>query len=334
MTIAVTTLESVIRERVTLGVLNRTGFYSLKCACCGDYKTRAGFKFDSGKVVYNCYNCSTSCVYEENSCKISKKFRSVLNAYGIDDTEISAVVNSAFFTQSQEPDSISLASLTAVSTATPSTSLPPRARRLGDELGGEHEAAQLAIINYLESRRVDLEQYTFYYSPEPRFRDRVIIPFWRNGRLIYWTARSIDPNEKNRWDNCTESRTAVIFGCDELSYSSPIPLLVCEGIFDAMMFNGIALLGNRINEAKLELLKNSKRNLVFVIDSDPAGAILAREALAQGWRITFTPEGTKDVNESVQRYGRTYTARQLYNNMSTSQADAELKIKLYCRKNK
>lgn len=120
-------LEDLIREKVSLGVADSRGFYSLKGQCCHDYKVRAGFKFDNGTVGYNCWNCSTVGLFVELSGEISKKMRRILNAYGIEDSEISAVVNTAFFKKKEdEPASISLTKLTKVNTSTPKIKLPPK----------------------------------------------------------------------------------------------------------------------------------------------------------------------------------------------------------------
>jgi hypothetical protein len=112
-------LEELIREKVPLGVPDSRGFFSFKCPLCNDYKVRAGFKFDNGNVIYNCWNCSTASVYEEFGQKISKKMRKILNAFGIEDSEISLVVNSAFFNKKEEETcAITLSALTKIDTHT------------------------------------------------------------------------------------------------------------------------------------------------------------------------------------------------------------------------
>lgn len=324
-------LEDLIREHVSLGSPDRGGFYSLRCACCSDYKVRAGWKFQKPSVIYNCWNCGTTAVYEEYSGKLSKKMRKILNAWGIEDSEISTVINSGFFkTPEEESDTISLSSLTAIDTSTPPSKLPASTFRLGET--DKYAEQQSAIIEYLIERRVDPTAFSFYFSTERRFKDRVIIPFWRGGRLIYWTARSIDPAERKRWDNSPEARTAVMFNMDRLQSYSREPLFVTEGIFDALMFDGVALAGSKLNPAKISLLRASTRRLVFVIDKDKNGESLARAALDEGWEITFTPDDSADLNESVCRFGRIWTAASVMRQITSDRDEAELKIRLWCRK--
>lgn len=320
-------LEDLILESIHLSPTS-TGWHVCKCQLCHDYKERGGFKFDQGQVGYSCFNCGKTGKYEEFSGELSKNMRRILNAHGIDDTDINNVINSSFFKKEEATTKITLAALTKVNTNTPPTKLPAKSFRLGGV--EEHLDIQQKIADYLIDRHVDLD-YPFYFSLEERMKDRVIIPFYRNGQLIYWQARSLLDDEKKRYDNAAVSRDAVIFNFDQLQTFNPLPLLVCEGVFDAMMFNGIAILGSKLSDAKLELLSKSNRRLIFVIDKDKNGAHLAEEVLRMGWEITFAPQGASDVNRSVQRFGKAWTARQLIKNIPTDLASASLAISFNCK---
>ena len=321
-------LEDLIREKIPLPTVDSRGFHSLKCQCCNDYKVRAGFKFDQGKIVYNCWNCSTKGVYEEFSGKISRIFRRILRDYGIDDSEISEVINTNFFFKKPNSNIITLESITKVNTSTPETFLPPKSFKLGHH---EFTEYQEKLVAYLIERKVDVFNYPFYFSLEPRFKDRIIIPFYRQGKLIFWQARSIDQQEKKRYDNAPVNREAVIFNFDRLFDYSRGPLLVTEGVFDALMFDGVAILGSSLNDAKIQLLSKSPRRLVFVIDKDSNGALLAEKVLSLGWDITFCPYGADDLNTSVRRFGKTWTASQLIKNIPSSPDLAKLAINLNCK---
>jgi len=322
-------LEDLIREKVPLGTADVRGFYSHKCQLCNDYKVRAGFKFEDNSVGFNCWNCATTGRYEEFSGRISRNMRKILHAYGIEDSEISQVVNSTHFgKKEEEPKKLTLSSLKKVSTVTPKIKLPPQSMQIGHP---EFLDIQEPLVKYLDERAVDLAKYSFYFSLNERFKNRVIIPFYRNGDLIYWQARSIDPTEKKRYDNAVISRDAVMFNMDQLNKYSPLPLFVSEGVFDAMMFDGIATLGSKLTEAKIELLAGTRRRLVFVIDKDKNGRHFAEAVLKAGWEITFVPEGADDLNTSVRRFGRAWTAQQLIKNIPKTMDEAELALEINCR---
>lgn len=321
-----TTLQSLIEKNVPWPA-GKTDWIVGKCPLCNDYKVRAGFKFDGEQVRYNCWNCSTSPSYTEFSGRMSKKFRNVLHAFNIDDDEINTVVNTPLFFKKKESDKITLTKLTKVNTTTPPVKLPPKSFQLGHP---EFIDYQEKLVGYLLERNIDLNKYGFFFSLEPRFHDRIIIPYYRSGQLIYWQARHIDNSVKLRYDNAPISREAVMFNMDQLMAYSDKPLFICEGVFDAMIVDGIALLGSRLNEAKVDLLSKSNRRIIFVIDKDSNGRHLAEDVINRGWEIAFAPNGAEDLNESARRFGLCYTTRELVKSIPADASRAKMAINIHC----
>ncbi len=320
-------LEDLIREKMPFTSPDSRGFYSHRCQVCNDYKVRAGFKFDGGVVGFNCWNCGSTGRYEEFSGKISNKMRRILNAYDISDNEINDVINSAFFSEKKQEEKITLSSLKKVNTSTPTIKLPEKSFRLGC---AEHLDLQQPIVDYLVGRKIDILKYPFFFSLQERFKNKVIIPFYRSGKLIYWQARSIIPGEKSRYDNAPVGRDAVMFNIDEINHFSKLPLFVVEGVFDAMTLHGVATLGSQLSEAKLELLSKSPRRLIFVIDKDKNGAHVAEKVLERGWEIAFAPDGAEDINKSAQRFGLIWTINEVMKSVVSKGDEAELMIRMRC----
>src|SRR5271167_3055361 len=121
-----------------------------------------------------------------------------------------------------------------------------------------------------------------------------------------------------------------MFNFDKLSSYSDAPLFICEGVFDAMMVDGVAILGSKLNDAKVELLSKSSRRLVFVIDKDSNGKHLAEDVLRRGWEIAFTPEGTEDLNQSVRRFGLSYTIYELMKSVTKDSDRSRFLINKNC----
>lgn len=320
-------LKDLIQEKISFRPLH-TGWSVGKCELCGDYKERAGFKFEDNKVVYNCWNCGKASAYEELSGEISNNMRNILTRYGIDDSEISTVVNSAFFRKEEEKQVITLSSVKEVNTSTPPIKLPANSFRLGGV--ADFIDYQTKLVKYLMDRKIDIDKFPFYFCMSERMMNRVIIPFYRNGQLIYWQARSILPTEKKRYDNSPNSRDAVMYNMDKLTQYTDLPLFCTEGVFDAMPLDGIATLGSKLTEAQKILLAKSPRRKIFVIDKDKNGRHMAEEVLSLGYEITFAPEGATDVNKSVQRFGIIWTVHELMKNIPKNADDARVKINLNC----
>jgi len=131
-----------------------------------------------------------------------------------------------------------------------------------------------AMINYLKSRGITkqiCEKYAFGFSKERKFYKRIIIPsFDVEGKLNYYTARSIDAKSKLKYLNAKIKRADVIFNEIYLDYNKKITLV--EGPMDSILGpeNSVSLLGSFLTE-KYELFKNIIRNkcdVRIILDSD------------------------------------------------------------------
>lgn len=307
------TLSSIIQDKVTLGSISPTGFYNLRCPVCTDHSERGGFKFDGDTTGYSCWNCNSKFKYEEGTGKLSKNAKDILEAFGISREDLRELTSSIFLKQTEDKD-ISLESVTKVKLHTPEVAFPDRCKPL---LSDGHEGLQEPILEYLLNRKIDPLVHTFYFSLDPKMLRRVIIPYWRDNKLIYWQARTIDKDVKPRYRNCEVAKDAVIYGYDQLHSYEVAPLFVTEGVFDAIMVDGISILGSSLNQAKLEILKRTKRRLIFVIDRDQTGGELGKTVLANGWELTFVDIRAADINDSVVKFGLPYTAYSLIKNATT-----------------
>lgn len=311
------TLADIIRQKVYLGSTNSRGFNPVKCPVCNDYQERGAFKFDADTTGYNCYNCGAKFKYEEGSGKLSKNARDILSHFGIERSDLTDIRSAMFTNVKKEEAEISLEAMKKVKLFTPEVALPEHSYPIGHD---DYEDAQLPLAEYLVKRKIDPLACKAYFSLDKRYLRRVIIPYFRDGKIIYWQARTIDDGVKPRYLNSPISRDAVIYGYDELFTWREAPLFVTEGVFDAISLNGICILGSALNEAKLEVLKRCRRRLIFVIDRDKTGEGLGKAALDNGWEISFVDERAADANKSVQLFGLPYTIYTLLKNATTKPA--------------
>lgn len=272
-----------------------------------------------------CFNCHSKFRYEEGTGKFSYRLKEILRAFGITDQDLQAISATLFFNKADTTEKeITLESLRKVNLHTPEVAFPSRTMQLGSD---GHDELQAPLIEYLLDRKVD--PLKFYFSLDPQHLGRVVIPFWRDGRLIFWQSRAIDKTVKPRYRNCSATREAIIYGYDRLFTYSTAPLFCTEGVFDAESVDGIGIAGSTLSPAKIELLHKTRRRIIFVIDRDSNGGDLGKEVLRQGWELTFVDENTEDVNDSVQKYGKLFTVYTLIKNAShTAGKDPELELGL------
>lgn len=311
-----TTLADVIQSKLVLGPMNARGFHELRCEVCHDHTPRAAFRFDGHTTGFSCFNCGAKARYEEGSGKLSRNFRQILEAFGITREDLSVIRSSMFAPKSDERE-VTLAEMKKVKLVTPEVPLPERSYPIGTD---HHLELQLPLAEYLERRRIDPLQVKAYFSLDPRFLGRVVIPYTREGKVIYWQARHIDRTVKPRYLNSPAARDAVLYGYDQLFTWSALPLFVTEGVFDAIVLNGVCTLGSSLNEAKLEVLRRSRRRIIFVIDRDDPGGEFGRTALDNGWEVSFVDPRAEDANDSVMRFGLPYTAYSLIKNATNKPA--------------
>jgi hypothetical protein len=306
------------------GSKSTDGFQQVKCPCCNDYKSRGGWKIELGSVFYNCFNCAIKGGWTEGDERLSKNFIKILNDFGINSRDITELKGVLFFNKPlAEEKVITAASLNKVNLFTPEVPLPEGCIRIDDS-----SQSQL-VKDYLISRKIDPDSYPFYINPFSPYY--VIIPFYKQTKIVYWQSRSINLLKAPlRYKNCSVPKDAIIFNYDALFYYSNNPLYVCEGLFDALVLNGICLLGSSLSETKIEILKKTNRKLIFVIDKDANGRSLGEkvfdEKLGSITFCSYDKNIKSDVNKMMQETGKIWTITQLINNEITSEKQAKFML--------
>jgi DNA primase len=103
-------------------------------------------------------------------------------------------------------------------------------------------------------------------------------------------------------------------------------VIVCEGPFDAMAVDGVAILSNNINDTQAEIIDRLGKRVIVVPDFDRAGQRMIQDAIEYDWEVSFPTwsETCKDVGEAVQRYGKLFVVKNILDNAQAS----KLKINL------
>lgn len=307
--------EQLIRNNVSFSKRAATGFEQLKCAVCNDYKQRAGFKFENGKIHYHCFNCSIDKSHYENAKTMSSEFREILNAFHINNNEIDNILSKKFFNPNikNKKENVKTDLIFPSKIDLPLKSYP------FDE---EQDLLWKEIAStFLLSRGLTEQSYTWYLSNDRHLRSKLIIPFFFQGKIIYWQAREMDPENNERYKNPSVSRGNIIFNFDELSRYTKEPLFITEGVLDAISIgqNAIALVGSTLSPFKIEMLKRVKdREIIFVIDKDKNGKTLGENVVKHGWTITFIDGELADANEALQKMGKIWMLNNIIENKKTN----------------
>jgi hypothetical protein len=187
-----------------------------------------------------------------------------------------------------------------------------------------HNTQELTELaeEYLQKRCVPLD-YPFLYRTMPR--RGIVIPFTHNNQVVGHTTRFLD-DKTPRY--IQDIQPGYVFGTD-LQRDNWQVAIVVEGVFDALSINGLAVLHAEINDAQVRLIRSLGRDVVVVPDQDEAGMKLVDRAVELGWAVSIPewPEGVKDVNDAVIRFGRLGTLLTIMQAKETSKIKIELKKK-------
>lgn len=127
-------------------------------------------------------------------------------------------------------------------------------------------------LSYLKKRNVtkyDILKYNIGYCETGLYANMIIIPSYDcDGKLNYFTARSFEKDPYIKYRNPDASRDIVPF---ELFINWELPIILCEGPFDAMAIkrNVIPLLGKNIQPNLMKKLVESKVQKIYIaLDND------------------------------------------------------------------
>lgn len=305
-----------------------SGWTSFNAPCCHhnghtpDKRQRGGVIQNDNGVSYHCFNCGFKASWKPGR-PFSHKMRKLLQWMSTPDD----IINKVALDVMRENEGVIVQQHKALLPTFETVPLPESARKLQDWAGGDVDKNLMKIFEYMKERNLYMDDTEYYWTPELAYRDRLIIPFYYEGRVVGWTGRSVQADKKPKY--LTEVQPGFVYGLDEQSYNKAFTI-VCEGQIDAIHIEGCALGGSEVSDQQAMLLKKLQKQIIIVPDRDTAGSKLIQTAIDQGWSVSM-PEWSqdiKDVSEAVNKYGRLYTLYSIVNGAEES----ALKIKLRQKK--
>lgn len=306
-----------------------SGWISFNAPCCSDKRQRGGLIFNAGDAVsYHCFNCGFKTSWQPGR-HISQKMSKLLRWLNVPDDTINQLRLEAL--------RLDETAGTEVRTIIPkfdARALPMDAKSLEEwstwiELQGWENTDQ-SLINafcYLRNNRgLDPYAYTYYWTSKVGFKNRIIIPFYKDGEIVGWTARATNDATPKF---ISEQQPGYVFNLDRQTQDKEF-VIVCEGPFDAISIDGCALLGAEIKDSQNWLLKQLGKEIVLVPDRDHEGPRTIEQAIEYGWSVSMPdwPQGVKDVNDATRKLGRLAT---LFLILEARESNA-LKIQLKAKK--
>ena len=127
--------------------------------------------------------------------------------------------------------------------------------------------------SYIQKRGltdIDILKYNIGYCETGKYRNSIVIPSYNeNGRLNYFISRSFekDPTKKYNAPSCNKNDLIGF----EYFINWKVPVILCEGIFDAIALkrNAIPLFGKTIPKAlMMKLVQSDVKTVYLALDND------------------------------------------------------------------
>ena len=158
-------------------------------------------------------------------------------------------------------------------------------------------------MSYLKHRNItedDILEYNIGYCDSGRYAKMVIIPsYYENGKLNYFTGRSFEKEPFVKYRNPETSRDVVPF---ELFINWELPLILCEGPFDAIAIkrNAIPLLGKNLQQNLMKKIVTSTVKKIYIaldLDARKQALYFAEKFINEGKEVYLVELEGKDPSE-------------------------------------
>jgi hypothetical protein len=304
--------------------VTQSGWQSFNAVCCqyrghkADRRSRGGIKFDGENWSYHCFNCGFKCNFTLGR-SISKNTRTLLSYCGLDKDDI----NKYSLESLQHKDLLDFVKVKREKAKIKFKEMSLPEAELIDINNPKHKN----YVDYLNKRKININDYPFMCSPEGEGRqaNRVIIPYTYENKIVGHTSRYLD-DRTPKFIN--EQQQGFVFGID-LQKPEYNVCIVVEGIFDALSINGCALTHNTISEQQAEIIKNLNKKVIVVPDQDKTGLQICDRALDLGFYVSIPnwEDDVKDVNDAVIKYGKVATLLSILQSATNSKIKVEVKRK-------
>jgi len=281
----VTTLSNVLGSYLTLRG-NELAFY---CPFCNHHKQKLQVNTETQK--WHCWTCNSG----------GKKLTSLLRKLDVDRKTIS-IIREIYGDSNYNPQQEDVETKVYIS-------LPKEYISLNESPKGFNPEYKQAI-NYLTQRGItqkEIVKYNIGYCTDGLYARRIIIPSYNSdGSLNYFISRSYYQDEKMKYKNPPISKNII---CFESQINWKEPIILCEGVFDAITIkrNAIPLLGKFPSKQLVEkIFMSGVSNIVISLDNDAINEALKAAEYFRKNGINVRMMYLKDKDASEMGYDRFY----------------------------
>lgn len=291
-----------------------------------DKKRRCGVNFTEDGIRVNCFNCFFYTKWYNNSV-LSSNMCFFLKCIGVSEEDIKKI---KFQAHREQVFGISFGHELNVESPTASWvefDLPKDAMSLSAWAdNGCNDKDFLKVCSYVLERKLDNFDKLFWTpEKENQLNRRVIIPGYFKGIVVGYSARYCSDNLNKKIPKYLNFFPEnFVYNLDSQLNNDRKFCIVCEGMLDAYLVDGVSFIGNTVNHKQISLIKKLNKTVVLCPDRDDSGQPLIDIAVREGWFVSFpkwSPD-IKDPADAVKKYGKILTLQTILKNRE----DNKLKI--------
>lgn len=283
-----------------------SGWTSFNAVCCqhngekSDTRARGGIMTSpDGGFQYHCFNCGFKAGWSPGKL-LSSNTKKLYKWLGLSDDLIGKLNIVALKIKDDIPTAARVVNLELKEVELPEDSL-------SFTEWAEHGCTDpefVAAVEYILDRGMGLDWYNWMWSPSAGYKDRVLIPFYQDKKVVGYTGRKVTDGKPKY---LTDSQSGYVFNIDNQTRNREY-VLVVEGQFDAISVDGVAIMTNEPNEAQVLRINALGREVIVIPDRDRPGSKMLKHAIKNNWSVSLPPWGdeVKDVADAVRKFGRLY----------------------------
>lgn len=306
--------------------LTSGGWISFNAVCCHnrgdrpDSKKRGGVLFTPEGFTYHCFNCGFKAGWSPGKL-LSSNTKSLFKWCGMGDSDISKLGLVTLKFKEDQPQAKKELVFELLERPLPDNTMSVM-DWIKDSRWPDVAEDVSKVVEYLLNRGMSVDWYNWMWTPTAGYKDRVIIPFYHDGKVVGYTGRKITDGKPKY---LTDSQSGYVFNLDRQTYDRSC-VIVVEGQFDAIAVDGVAIMTNEPNETQCARINALGKQVIVVPDKDKPGAKLVKAALDNGWGVSLPPweDHIKDAAKATEVYGRLYTLTTILHYRETNKIKIQL----------
>ena len=332
-------LQSSILNKVHKGKKTPSGWVSFNCPMCvengeptPDKKQRGGFKLESdGSAIYHCFRCNYVAKWYEGSA-LNNKLKNLLFKLGFTSNELRQLQFEAMKNR-KTINTIPKQDIKNISFDIPyfeTLKLPQNSKSFKECLENPSKDFK-KVVEYVYHKNEHLLDHELYWSLE--MKDRFIIPFKQDTRIVGWTARYCKEIKNNIPKYISNVQKNYLYNSKALYYNNRNIVIIVEGSLDALALDCVAVLGNNINETQRKWINSTQKKVIILPDFSSGKSSIAKEAYKEGWYVSFPSwcKKAKDADEAVYKFGKIFTLQSIIENSTKNRLKIDMNMKKYLK---